>query len=190
MNVTQAIIDKCLKGDRWAQKRLYNLSIGHLKIVVRRYNRGDRDSDKDILQESYLKIFRSLIKYQSSKGRLLSWMTQIAINTSLNYNSRKHFQYLNIDNCHDLKNIDKTILDTLNDADLIRFLKTMPEENYIVLNLFCVEGYSHREISKMLSISEESSRKRLSRSRAWLKKNVKTESDNLGLQLKNQDKAV
>ena len=46
----------------------------------------------------------------------------------------------------------------------------MPNDYFKVFNLHIIDGYSHQEISVFLKISQELSRKRLSRARVWLKK--------------------
>lgn len=60
----------------------------------------------------------------------------------------------------------------LEEEDLLRLLKYLPEGCRTVFNLFAIEGYSHKEIAAMLQISEGTSKSQLSFSRTKLKELV------------------
>ncbi|MBS1564327.1 MAG: sigma-70 family RNA polymerase sigma factor, partial [Bacteroidetes bacterium] len=70
----------------------------------------------------------------------------------------------------DIASEDRNGYDKLTNEDLIRLIRQLPDGYRTVVNLALVEGYTHKEISEMLHISEEGSRSQLFRARALLQK--------------------
>ena len=54
-------------------------------------------------------------------------------------------------------------------------IKTLPEKARVVLNLFLLEGYMHKEIAEMLEISESTSKSQYQRARKLLQEKIRTE---------------
>ena len=79
-NETQ-IIQDCLKQDRAAQKKFYELYSGKLFVVALRYMK-DRESAQDVLQDSFVKIFRYLDTFRFDSP-LEAWLRKIVVNTAL-----------------------------------------------------------------------------------------------------------
>ena len=77
----------------------------------------------------------------------------------------------------DLRNENPGILERLSDEDLLRMLKRMPREYFEIFNLNVIDGYSHREIAKLLTIEESLSRQRLSRARKWIVERLERDED-------------
>ncbi len=171
MEVDYDLIQSCIAQDRKAQKQLYELLLPYLRAIANRYLR-DTSYIKDVLQESFVKIFRSLDKYNFDKAPLKQWAAKITINSAFNYNKRvigvpkEEFVVAS----HETPILPANVQNWTDD-DLLLTLKKMPEGYFEVFNLFVVDGYAHEEIAVMLGISEALSRKRLSRAKAWLKKN-------------------
>ena len=66
-------------------RSVYEAHIGYLTAVCSRYVTDDEDV-KDILQESFVKIFRSLGRFRyRGKGSLRAWMTRIVVNDALKF---------------------------------------------------------------------------------------------------------
>ena len=57
--------------------------------------------------------------------------------------------------------------------ELMRMVGELPETKRVIFNLFCVEGYSHKDIAEMLNIKEKTSSSLLFKARAQLAENVK-----------------
>ena len=170
MDINNDIIQSCIKQERAAQNKVYKILLPYLRAVAYRYLK-DTSYVKDVLQESFIKIFRSIDKYDMQKASLKQWATRIVINTSLNYNDRvigfpkEELKILNTG----ILSIPKAI-QNLSNEHLLYILKQMPDNYFKVFNLHIIDGYSHQEISELLQINQELSRKRLSRARIWLKK--------------------
>lgn len=170
MHIKKGLIESCIAQNRAAQKELYQLLLPYLRAIARRYLR-DNSYVKDVLQESFLKIFRSISKYNFDKAPLEQWAGRITINCAINYNNRvigiPKEEFL-LD-AHEPKIMPK-VFKNLSNENLLFVLKQMPNGYFEVFNLSVIDGYSHDEIAKMLNISASLSRKRLSRARSWLKK--------------------
>ena len=102
-------------------------------------------------------------------------MRRIAVNTALERHRNRY--YLN--KVDDLSNLPDgfdnfNISDTsaLEVDDILEFIMKLPPKYRMVFNLYAIEGYSHKEIAKMMSISEGTSKSNLSRARAILQRKV------------------
>lgn len=111
---------------------------------------------EDTLQDSFVKIWKGIDSYDSSKGRLFTWMIKIARNTSLDVvkskdfkNSRKNQEMT--DFVYDLKQDNSTIrhLDSVGLKNVINKLK---EEFRIIIDMAYYQGYTQVEISEQLNI--------------------------------------
>ena len=170
MQIDQSLIKSCLAMKREGQKQLYLLLLPYLRAVATRYLR-DQSYVKDVLQESFIKIFKNLKNYKPEIAPFKSWAARIVINVSLNYNQRKIScpkEEIGTE-AHEII-IFPSIIQELSNADLLKILKQMPPGYFEVFNLFIIDGYTHDEISNILSISNTTSRKKLSRAKQWLKK--------------------
>ena len=172
MSISEKLINACKSQNRIAQKQLYELLLPYLRAVANRYLR-DTSYVKDVLQESFVKIFRSLEKYDPQKAPIKKWAAKIVANTSINFNDRV-IGYANVEfdsSKHDVVYMP-LVTGELTDEHLLFILKQLPKGYFEVFNLFVIDGYKHEEIAQILNISESLSRKRLSRAKEWFKKNI------------------
>jgi DNA-directed RNA polymerase specialized sigma24 family protein len=141
------IIKGCLAGDRRDQELLYRRHASKLFAVCLQYSGNDEEA-RDILQEGFIKIFENLQHYKH-EGSFEGWMRRITVNTALEkFRSR-----------HNLYRVD--------DIDTIKKTDAEPDNQ-----VYAIEGYSHKEISKMVNISEGTSKSNLSRARVILQRRV------------------
>lgn len=177
MQISDKLIKSCIAQNRRAQKQLYILLLPYLRAIANRYLK-DTSYVKDVLQESFYKIFKNIKKFDNSKGDIKTWSTRIVINTAYNYNERvigNSIEEFDIDE-HNIICFPELAKDISTDA-LMTLLKQMPIGYYEVFNLFIIDGYSHDEIAEILKINESLSRKRMSRARAWIKKTFMSNSE-------------
>ena len=167
------IIKGCLSGSRRDQELLYRRHAARLYAVCLQYS-GNDDEARDILQEGFIKIFDNLIHYKH-EGSFEGWMHRIIVNTALEKFRSKH----NLFRVDDIDQIQEPDADPDNDDysgleadDLLDIIRQLPPKYRMVFNLFAIEGYSHKEISKMINISEGTSKSNLSRARMILQKKV------------------
>ena len=156
----------CIKGDRSAQREAFDALLPILRGVIRRYTRSEADV-QDIIQESFIRIFKNMNQFDARKGAFTSWSTRVAINTAIN-EGKKRARHPNTN--HEVHvPVDPDAIQNMALEDLINTLKGMPEEQHLVLNLHLVDGFSHKEIGDMIGITSEVSRQRLSRARKWVR---------------------
>ncbi len=164
----ETLIAGCVKNDRKAQEQLYRLYADEMYNVCLAYEK-DRDEVKDILQESFIKVFRSIEKYDK-KGPLKAWVRRIVVNTAIDHFRRKKVT----DNYVDVETIAETTADQgerqggQGFKDILKMVKRLPEGARMVFNLFALEGYTHKEIAVKLSITEGTSKSQYSRARQLL----------------------
>lgn len=136
----------------------------------------NEDEAKDNLQEGFIRVF-SKIKQYRSEGSFEGWMRRIMVNISL----QKYRDRLRMNPVHDLEVIrehaPETASDLLSEKDLLQFISELPPRYRLVFNMYAIEGYSHKEISEMLGITEGTSKSNLSRAREILQNKLKKYSE-------------
>ena len=167
------IIKGCLAGNRRDQELLYRRHAAKLYAVSLQYSGNDEEA-RDILQDGFIKIFGNLIYYKH-EGSFEGWMRRIVVNTALEKFRSKHSLY-RVDDidliCEPEADPDTSDYSGLEAVDLLNIIRELPPKYRMVFNLFAIEGYSHKEISQMINISEGTSKSNLSRARNILQKKV------------------
>ena len=169
-NITeQELIEGCIKGKLDFQRELFNRFSGKMLAISRRYARTYDDA-KDILQDSFVKIFQHLTDFRS-EGSLEGWIRKIVVHTALNFYRKSAYksEKPGLDKHHGTAEIEWSALDNLNEQDIIKAISTLPDGYRMVFNLYAIEGYSHKEIAEMLNIDESTSRSQLYKARNTLK---------------------
>ena len=169
-------IEGCKRGDRAAQKALFEWLVPYIRGAVKRYI-WDDGLVQDVLQEAFIRIFRNLERFDAEKGSLRPWAARIAVNVAITEGqrrSRAEFPSVQMEAA-----ISPDVLERMAVEDIVKVLRTMPEEQYTVLNLHAFEGFSHDEIGDMMGITAALSRQRLSRARKWVKQRFDRAGDAL-----------
>ncbi len=167
------IVAGCLKGQVACQKELVRRFSGLLFAVCVRYT-GDEHKAHDVLQDTFIKVFKSIHTFDDRKGRLVTWMRRIAVNTALKQLDKKKLDAtstLAVD-FNEKYAIPPSVLKKLNADDLMDLVRQLPEGYRQVFNMYAIEGYAHKEIAAILNIKEVSSRSNLSRARQILKQQI------------------
>lgn len=167
------LVKKCLKGNSRAQKELYERFSTDMFRVCLSYA-ANYDSANDLLQEGFLKVFKNLHKYKYT-GSLGGWIRQVIINNCIDlYRKNTHRdQEVSIEDEQFLEskiisinNIEKHF----DNADFLMIIKDLPVGYRIVLNLYYLEDYKHREIAEKLDITVGTSKSQLSKAKKYLKR--------------------
>ena len=166
------IIAAAAKGDVAAMRSLYDRHIGYLTAVCSRYI-TDSEDVRDILQDSMVKILSSIRNFDyRGSGSLRAWMTRIVVNESL-----KHLRKDRISGAKEATELDIPYTETEEEdpktddipaSELQKMIRNLPEKYRTVFNLYIFQEYSHREISRMLDISEGTSASCLHRAKKML----------------------
>jgi len=135
---------------------------------------GNDEEARDVLQEGFIKVFSCLAQYKN-EGSFEGWMRRIIINTALEkYRSRYNLYRVDDIDCIDEPEAYPGTEDYsgLEAGDLMNIVRELPPKYRMVFNLYAIEGYSHKEISSMMKISEGTSKSNLSRARVILQKKL------------------
>ncbi len=162
MNENQ-IIQGCKAKRRDAQMHFVNTYSNMLFAVCKRYAK-DYHTSQDYLQESLVHILNNIEKYQSNDN-FKGWIHTVTVRKCLvllRKEKRNMFNELE-ENYDAIQN--ENVHYQLEKEEVLKFMEELPDNYRIVINMYLIEGYSHKEIADHLGISESSSRTFLTRAR-------------------------
>ncbi|HQB68785.1 MAG TPA: RNA polymerase sigma factor [Paludibacteraceae bacterium] len=165
------LIDGCIRGDRRAQRQLYDLYAKRMTALCMRYC-GDYEVALDLMHDGFIKLFTRIESY-SGQGVFEAWMRKIFVNTSLEY-LRKNDALRESSDIEDVQIMaqEPSTIEQLSADEIMRLIQELPVGFRTVFNLYAIEGYSHAEIANLLQINESSSRSQFSRARAILRTKI------------------
>jgi RNA polymerase sigma-70 factor (ECF subfamily) len=167
------LIEACKKGDRAAQRVLYDRLAPRMFPVCMRYI-GDRTLAEDTLQDGFITLFTKLDSYKGD-GSFEGWARRIFVTTSLMSLRKKDALKMSdeLEVVRGMKTEITSQVENIGYKELMNLVMSLPPGFRTVFNMYAVEGYSHKEIGDMLGISETTSRTEYSRARAWLQNKIK-----------------
>lgn len=129
----------------------------------------NRDEAAEALNDSFLKIFENISKYNQEQS-FKAWLRKIIINTAIDYyrKNKKHNEVMDIET-PDIELSDSSLIEQFEIEDLQILLNELPKNYRLTFNLYEVEGYNHNEIAELLNIAVSSSRSNLTRAKAMLR---------------------
>lgn len=170
------IIKRCKAHDHGAFEVLYKKYYRVLLGIALRYTRTEAEAE-DVLQDAFIKIFNSIGTFEM-KGSFEGWIKRIVQNTAINnYRSSLRFGlHVDISDHEDLANNEAVdaALDVLDARYILHLLNSMPDGYRTILNLYMIDGYSHKEISEMLNITVGTSKSQLFKAKNYLKELIET----------------
>ncbi len=172
------ILKGCKANDRRAQHSLYRHCFSFLVAIGKRYRNNEQEVNA-LVNSSFLKILDNLSKYQSHIP-FSSWSRKIMVNTVID-DYRKNKRRNNLVEMKDfsepislISEHDWNTADLALDAEhLLGFVRKLPPMAQKVFNLFAIDGFSHKEIGEMLSISDGTSKWHLNDARKRLTTMIK-----------------
>ena len=107
-----------------------------------------------MLQEVFVKIWRQIESYDSSKGRLFTWMLNIARNASIDTVRSKSYQnsLQNRELSEDVYVSAGSSQIAVDQIGLRKVVHQLKEEYRVLIDLSYFQGFTQDEISKMLDI--------------------------------------
>lgn len=175
MNIQPNLIALCIKQDRKAEYELYKLTYGYLMSICMRYSR-DKDTASESLNMGFLKILKNLGNYKPEIP-FKAWIRRVMVNTLIdeyrkNVREREKVTYVEeYFDSSDFSDVNEA-LSKINYNQIVEQIGLLPEATRKVFNLFAIDGYSHKEISELLSISEGTSKWHLNAARQKLKEYI------------------
>lgn len=161
------LVKGCIKQHPAAQRVLYERFSSLMMGVCYRYARNRTDAE-DMLQEGFIKVFNNIGQYRH-EGSLEGWIRRIMVTSAINFLNRNKYLRLNIDmdQAGEVM-VEPPNTEKLHDTELMQLLHQLPVGYKTIMNLYAIEGYSHREIGTMLNIAESTSRSQYMRARKLL----------------------
>ncbi|MBR5639939.1 MAG: RNA polymerase sigma factor [Muribaculaceae bacterium] len=170
----------CKQGKANAQRALFDRYSPILMAKIFSYV-GNDDDAKDVLQDTFIKAYTTIDRFAwAGDGSLQAWLTRIAVNTAINFlRSRKRLVVTTVsatdmDDPPDV--VEEATVDEVNRLDtstILEMVAELPDGYRTVFNLYCLDGYSHKEIAEQLGINEKSSSSQLARAKALLAQKIK-----------------
>lgn len=149
------LVGRLTNGDQQAMSELYDRFSGAILGVIMKII-TDQATAEDVLQETMLKIWNNIGSFDTSKGRLFTWMINIARNQSIDKTRSKGFKNSSQNSSlEDSVYVSETVpsagasVDTM---DVQNWLLQLPEENRQLMRLAYFMGYTQEEISKELNM--------------------------------------
>lgn len=166
--IDQSLIQGCIDNDATAQRALYNTFSPKMMSICYRFAYNKNDA-QDILQEAFLKIFSQIHTYQF-KGSFEGWVRRIVVNSCINYikRNKKFNDNVDIANAYKIQIKENNIGQMMFTKQVVECIRLLPIGFRTVLNLYAIEGYSHKEISEILDIQESTSRSQYTRAKVIL----------------------
>ena len=166
---------KALDGDNTAIEWIYRKHVRYLSALCSRYITEDEDI-KDVLQESFIKIFTSLDSFEyRGEGSLKAWMAKITLNETLKFvrnNSRLPINSID-DKDTNIADGDSMETEDIPTDVLHRFIRELPDGYRTVFNLYVIDDKSHKEIAQLLGIKENTSASQLHKAKSMLAQKIK-----------------
>ncbi len=164
----EAILKGCLQNDPAAQKELYNRYSPKMLSVCYRFAHNREDAE-DMLQEGFIKIFSQMHTF-GNRGAFEGWIRRIIVHTCINIlkKNKKFNERVDIIHATGALVREESVPSIVQAKQIVECIRMLPIGYRTVLNLYAIEGYSHREISIMLEIEESTSRSQYTRAKAML----------------------
>ncbi len=167
MHSLEKIIKKSITGNRHYQEKLYDLFCDMVMGICTRYSQDASQAD-DMFQESFLNVLKNLKSVKVAEA-LPGWIKRCTINTCLNHLKKETIYMVPLEKVDSEDHYSSDLLDQLGQEQIILILNSLPSGYRSVMNLYIIDGFSHKEISEQLGITESTSRSQLTYAKKVLK---------------------
>lgn len=164
----EVLLQGCLKNDATAQQELYQRYSPKMLSVCYRYAKNREDAE-DMLQEGFIKVFSQITKFEN-RGSLEGWILRIIVHTCINHlkKNKKFNEHVELAYAGNIIIREDYIPSIIQAKQIVETIRTLPIGYRTVLNLYAIEGYSHKEIGQLLDIEESTSRSQYTRAKNML----------------------
>src|ERR1700755_655108 len=164
----EAILQGCLKNEAAAQRELYNRYSPKMLAVCYRFGHNREDAE-DMLQEGFIKVFSQIHTFRN-QGAFEGWVRRIMVHTCINHlkKNKKFNESVDIIHATTLQVREESVPSIIQAKQIVECIRVLPIGYRTVLNLYAIEGYSHKEIADMLDVEESTSRSQYTRAKQML----------------------
>ena len=164
----EAILSGCLQNDAGAQRELYARYSPKMLSVCYRFAHNREDAE-DMLQEGFIKVFSQVHTFQN-KGAFEGWVRRIMVHTCINHlkKNKKFNESVDLIHANGMQVREESVPSIVQAKQIVECIRLLPLGYRTVLNLYAIEGYSHKEIAGMLDVEESTSRSQYTRAKQML----------------------
>lgn len=164
----ELMIQGCLDNMAPAQEALYNRFSPRMLGVCYRFARNREDAE-DMMQEGFIKVFSQIYQFRN-QGALEGWIRRIIVHTCINVlkKNKKFTDSVDLFHASSIYLNENNIPSILQAKQVVECIRLLPVGYKTVLNLYAIEGYSHKEIASILDIEESTSRSQYTRAKSML----------------------
>lgn len=177
-NNEKQLIKRAIKGNRDAQRKLYDQHSSKMLSVCRYYVK-DVHQAEEAMCNGFLKVFTKLDTY-NNKGSFEGWIRKIMVRESISYLRTRKDLYFSEDGIIEHNESINNIQTNLEVEHIQQLIDELPEGYRVVFVMYAIEGYKHKEIAETLGISESTSKSQLFKARKQLQAQLKKELENNG----------
>lgn len=166
------IITGCINEDRGSQGLLFKLFSAKMFALCLYYSKNKTDAE-DYLHNGFIKVFHRIKQYKA-KGSFEGWLRKVFIHMILEDFRKIKIRSIEIELDNNFnQDLQNDVISQINTKEMIKMVQELSPAYRLVFNLYAIEGYTHKEIGKMLNISEGTSKSNLARARISLQKKLK-----------------
>ncbi len=166
----KGMLKKALKGDRNAQRLLYEKFAPKMLSVCRQYVK-DQHFAEDVMISGFVKVFNGLHTFRN-EGSFEGWIRRIMIREAISYLRKNQFVVFDSDQIDQVAEETVFLESSLRASEVQALVDSLPDGYKMVFVLYVVEGYKHQEIAEMLNISESTSKSQLFKARNYLQQRI------------------
>ena len=175
MRSEQELSRLCTAGDREAQGELYAQYASRLYALCYRYV-ADREEAQDLMHDAMIKAMDSFRSFSySGEGSLYAWLRRLTVNVVIDrLRQMSKLRLVPLDQTIETGNTDTDddAADDIPAQALMDMVAALPPVRRMVFNMYCIDGFSHKDIAAAIGITEKGSASILAKARAQLKNQV------------------
>jgi len=175
MRTEQELARLCTAGDREAQGELYAQYASRLYALCYRYV-ADREEAQDLMHDAMIKAMDSFRSFSySGEGSLYAWLRRLTVNVVIDrLRQMSKLRLVPLDQTMETGNpeADEDAADDIPAQVLMDMVAALPSVRRTVFNMYCIDGFNHKDIAAAIGITEKGSASILAKARAQLKSQV------------------
>ena len=175
MRTEQELARLCTAGDREAQGELYAQYASRLYALCYRYV-ADREEAQDLMHDAMIKAMDSFRSFSySGEGSLYAWLRRLTVNVVIDrLRQMSRLRLVPLDQTIETGNpeADEDAADDIPAQVLMDMVAALPSVRRTVFNMYCIDGFNHKDVAAAIGITEKGSASILAKARAQLKSQV------------------
>ena len=172
MRTEQELARLCTAGDREAQGELYAQYASRLYALCYRYV-ADREEAQDLMHDAMIKAMDSFRSFSyTDEGSLYAWIRRLTVNVVIDrLRQMSKLRLVPLDQTMEpgSPDADDDAADNIPAQALLDMVAALPSVRRTVFNMYCIDGFSHKEIAEAINITEKGSASILAKARTQLK---------------------